>query len=43
MELVEDGCSAPADWADAMAQGLASMHVDNAHIVVTANFVRHGS
>lgn len=29
----------PADWADAMAQGLASMRADNARIVVTVNFV----
>ena len=29
----------PADWADAMALGLASMHADNARIVVTVNFV----
>lgn len=40
MELIEDGCSVPAYWSDAMAQGLASMYVDNARIVATVNFVR---
>jgi hypothetical protein len=40
VELIEDGCSVSAAWADAMARGLASMHVDNARIVVTVDFVR---
>ena len=31
----------PTEWADAIAQGLASMHVDNAaRVVITVDFVR---
>jgi hypothetical protein len=40
MELIEDGCSVPANWADAMTLGLTSMNVDEARIVATANFAR---
>jgi hypothetical protein len=40
VELIKDGCPVPVALADAMAQGLASMHVDNARVVVTVDFVR---
>jgi hypothetical protein len=39
VELIEDGCSVPASWADAMSMGFESMHAENARVVVTKNFV----
>jgi hypothetical protein len=40
VELVEDGCSVPAEWPEAMSRGLASMHVEDVRIVVTNRFVK---
>jgi hypothetical protein len=40
IELIEDGCSVPAEWNNAMVEGFASLHVDNARVVTTVNFER---
>jgi len=40
VRLTEDGCLVPAEQADAMAQGLASMNVQDIHVVVTSNFAK---
>jgi len=39
VELIEDGCTVPTSWADAMLQGFRSMQVENARVVATTNFV----
>lgn len=39
MKLTEVDCSVSDEWADAMAQGLASMNAPDAQVVVTTQFV----